>query len=204
MTIDKKRLAEIRGMEPWDLCGAGVNDAVRDLLAMLDEERDRSRRLMDERDGARGALAIRYALRRDIEEILDVESGPASDEQLSRGVEAAKALRQRAEDAERKLAALHVAASRYVHSLGEDEETHPTLGRVFVSRDDDGAEDALDEALRDAGPVAERHDREVRAKELRRLSAAAVAPGGPRGWSTPTALSAWIEREANRIERGEV
>ncbi len=38
---------------------------------------------------------------------------------------------------------LRAAAQRFVDSLGEDEEEHPTLGRVFVSRADDGAEEAL-------------------------------------------------------------
>lgn len=84
----------------------------------------------------------------------------------------ASALR-RAEKAERErdaaraqLAALREAAARYVHSLGEDEETHPTLGRVFVSRDDDGAEDALDEALAASAPDAEAYTRRVQADAL--------------------------------------
>jgi hypothetical protein len=43
-----------------------------------------------ERDEARAALSMRYALSREIEEILGVPSATASDEQLALGVAAAK------------------------------------------------------------------------------------------------------------------
>ena len=64
-----------------------------------------------------------------------------------------------------QLAALHAAAARFVHSLGDDEEDHPTLGRVRVSRADDGAEENLDRVLADLATAAAEHERCVRADE---------------------------------------
>lgn len=66
-----------------------------------------------------------------------------------------------------QLAALREAAARYRHSLGWDEETHPTLGRVPVSRRDEEADDALDAALAAPVPAVEAYTRRVQAEALK-------------------------------------
>lgn len=85
--------------------------------------------------------------------------------------------RARVEEAERKLASLTRLAQRAVAWAEQDDP------EVWV------ACERLGEALADVAPVAERHDRAVRAKELRRVAGLAHA---------------WLRAEAGRIERGEV
>lgn len=122
-----------------------------------------------------------------------------------RAYEQADDWQRRAEKAERgrdelaaQLAALREAAARYVHSLGEDEETHPTLGRVFVSRDDDGAEDALDEALADTAPAVEAYTRRVQAEALESAAKRANAEGGEEAHS----WALWMMERAAEIRGG--
>lgn len=67
-------------------------------------------------------------------------------------------MRERAEDAERKLAALCARGLRVVQLASDDDpEVWP-------------AADSLGAFLADVAPVAERHDRAVRVKELRRMA----------------------------------
>lgn len=93
---------------------------LRDMLASARRERDEARLEIEtlrgalattlrDRDEARIALSVRMALRVEIEEILGVTPGPASDEQLRAGVEAARKLRDE-RDAAR--AATHEAEER--------------------------------------------------------------------------------------------
>lgn len=111
---------------------------------------------------------------------------------------------ERERDAARaQLAALREAAARYVHSLGEDEETHPTLGRVFVSRDDDGAEDALDEALADTEVAAREHDARARAPveaERDQFAAALAEVMTPRGIYDAWSLNRVLRRLADAAD----
>lgn len=114
---------------------------------------------------------------------------------------------ERERDAARaQLAALREAAARYVHSLGEDEETHPTLGRVFVSRDDDGAEDALDEALADTAPAVEAYTRRVQAEALESAADSVcdheqLAEGRTLA-AERTSLQRWLRARAAEIRGG--
>lgn len=101
--------------------------------------------------------------------------------------------RERAEDAERKLAALTAISRRAVAWAEQDDP------EVWV------ACDKLGEALADVAPVAERHDREVRAKELRRMAEQALAADNDCPFYGDEAhdLNGWLRDEADRIERGE-
>lgn len=142
MTIDEKRLAEIRGvLSRREFCGDPLGMAA-DLLAMLDEER------------------------------------------------------KRAEDAERKLAAI-VAADREFNRLALD---GGALGDEFCR-----AQSAVDSAIRNASHVAERHDRKVRVNELRRMAEQALAADNDCPFYGDDAHDAngWLRDEADRIERGE-
>lgn len=88
------------GPEEWRDLGGDERDraqapeaVLRMLRAECDEARAELASVRRDRDDARAALSERWALRREIEEALGVESGPASDEQLARGVAALRALR---------------------------------------------------------------------------------------------------------------
>lgn len=108
-----------RRRETADAVGDALS-ALADVLAELDATRDELREayerisrqeasiaeLRDELDGARAAVAQRWALRREVEAILGVPEGAASDEQLRLGVEAARRLVERAEVAEEGVARL--------------------------------------------------------------------------------------------------
>lgn len=103
--------------------------------------------------------------------------------------------RERAEDAERNLSALTKLARRAVALAEQDDpEVWPAC-------------DAMGAAIADVATVAERHDREVRVKELRRMSYKAraeflgIAEAGPASvWAS---CARWLRDEADRIERGE-
>lgn len=130
-----------------------------------------------ERDDARGALSQRIALRRDIEEILGVESGPASDEQLARGVEAARRLRQRAETAESLVSALLDASKRVLMAPGGMEDWEALVAATGEP----------------AQAVAARREREIEASTLRRYAATMRTIG-------VLHPSTWLGAEADRIE----
>ena len=140
-------------------------DATRDELREKDERISRQEasvaELRDERDGARAAVAQRWALRREVEAILGVPEGAASDEQLRLGVEAARRLVERAEAAEAQLAALRSAGRDAVDAF--DDISVP--GSECRARNE-----ALRRAVDAARPTAEAYKRRVQAEALRRAA----------------------------------
>lgn len=81
----------------------------RELLTAMHEEGERRRRgesveVWRERAfAAEGALTVRLAVRREIEEALGMVPGLTDDQALQRGLDAVRSLRERAETAEREL-----------------------------------------------------------------------------------------------------
>lgn len=192
MTIDEKRLAEIRGeFDRAQRRGGQLVGAMRELLAMLDATRATNDAL------ARQVHRLTHG--EEIESDRICEHALAAqieiDEVRERADTALDATRARAEDAERKLAALHAAAQHV--RWGIDENESGGGWRDLVA--------ALDASLTDTAPVAERHDREVRAKELRRVAEQALTHGGdcPLWGDDAHDAAGWLNDEADRIERGE-
>lgn len=99
--------------------------------------------------------------------------------------------RTRAEDAERKLAALHAAALEGARRI----EAH-LLRNEYAQQG--SARRIMEDVLDDSAPVDERHDREVRVKELQRLA------DGVEQTITGAFIKTWLRAEADRIKRGEV
>lgn len=118
----------------------------------------------------------------------DIDYGLRMQQQRDEARHERNAALRRAEDAERKLAALTKLARRAVAWAEQDDP------EVWV------ACDAMGVAIADVAPVAERHDREVRVKELRRVASRWSDDGGLYGDDA----AQWLRDEADRIERGEV
>lgn len=181
MTIDENRLAEIRvEFDRAQRRGGQLVGATRDLLAMLDATRE----------DLRAIIAAAYPAQPDATPtVREVR------EHIGALHDAVASAEKRAEDAERKLAALHAAAQHV--RWGIDENESGGGWRDLVA--------ALDASLTDTAPVAERHDREVRAKELRRVAEQALTHGGdcPLWGDDAHDAAGWLNDEADRIERGE-
>lgn len=168
----EERLAEIR--RAW---GAEV----RELFAMLDEVRA----------NMRAVIAAAYPA--------EPDATPTTKElceHIGALHDAVASAEKRAEDAERKLAAI-VAADREFNRLALD---GGALGDEFCR-----AQSAVDSAIRNASHVAERHDRKVRVNELRRMAEQALAADNDCPFYGEKANDArvWLLDEADRIERGE-
>lgn len=152
------------------------DEARAQVKAWQDEELSRRR----ERDEARAVVAARWALAREVEELLGIAAGPAGDDRLREGVEAVRRLRSERDEARAQLAAVREAVREVL------DEPHAYVG---------GRERALlDAALSDTAAAAKAYTRRVRAEALRlaadRFSAQPVTAGLLREW-------------ADEIERGE-
>lgn len=176
MTIDERRLAEITR----ELC--------EHIGALHDAAASAEKRAED-------AEGWENAWERDCEAVASA-LGFAPGEWVSTGLAQSVAdLRARAEYAERKLAAI-VAADRELNRLALD---CGALGDEFCR-----AQSAVDNAIHDAAPVAERHDRKVRVKELRRMARKTADQSCPLYGDQAHYAADWLRDEADRIERGEV
>jgi hypothetical protein len=99
--------------------------------------------------------------------------------------------RTRAEDAERKLAALHAAALEGARRI----EAH-LLRNEYAQQG--SARRIMEDVLADSAPAVKSHDRDVRVKELRRVA------DGVAQTLTGAFIKSWLRDEADRIERGEL
>lgn len=133
---DCEAVATPLGYRPGEWIGTSLGREVSELRDSLATTRR-------ERDEARSALTVRTALRVEIEEILGVTSGPASDEQLRAGVEAVRALCKRAEtaDADREAARVARLTAAQAHSDAVDARADAESWRAQC-------EDARTDALR--------------------------------------------------------
>lgn len=144
-----------------------MNDLRKDLLAYLEAGVNHLQR----REELKSKLHTSYDFLRHVEHLERSLAAARAEREIADQCVAsverrlAEAQRERDELAA-QLAALREAAARYVHSLGWDEEVHPTLGRVSVSRDDEEAEDVLARAITDTAPAVEAYTRRVQAEAL--------------------------------------
>ena len=83
---------------------------------------------------AEGALTVRLAVRREIEEALGMVPGLTDEQALQRGLEAVRALRERAETAERERDEARRERDDLQRELDEMEGRHASLVMAVVSR----------------------------------------------------------------------